>query len=74
VNLIREKTPLVRGALLKRMEAIDFDELLDRDRQKRRLLSEVEALKARKNETSRRIPAMKKAGEKPGATEPLSGA
>ncbi len=63
ISLIREKTTLARDALLKRMEAIDFDELLAWDRQKRKLLSEVEALKARKNRTSKRIPALNAAGE-----------
>lgn len=41
----------------------DIGKVVDLDKEKRALLSETEALKAKQNEVSRKIPALKKAGE-----------
>ena len=49
INLIREKTEYVRTALLKRMDKVDFTELLDWDKQRRALISQAEELKAKTN-------------------------
>jgi seryl-tRNA synthetase len=63
INLIREKTEYVRTALLKRMDNVDFTELLDWDKQRRWLISQAEELKAKTNQVSKQIPAMKKQGQ-----------
>lgn len=63
INLIRERTEYVRAALLKRMDAVDFTELLDLDRQRRALITQSEELKARTNQASKQIPALKKQGQ-----------
>lgn len=63
INLIREDPDGVRNALLKRMDEVDFDELLGWDGQRRALIPEIDALRERRNKVSGQIPAMKKAGE-----------
>ena len=42
---------------------IDIDKLLELDKEKREILYQVEQIKAKQNEVSKKIPAMKKAGE-----------
>ena len=42
---------------------IDIDALLALDEKKRELLFQVEGIKAKQNEVSKQIPALKKAGE-----------
>ncbi len=63
INLIREKTDEVRNALLKRMDAVDFSTLLQRDKKRREVILESDKLKAKRNETSTLIPKLKKQGE-----------
>jgi len=63
INLIREKADFVKTALLKRMAAIDFTELLEWDKQRRVLITQSDELKARTNQVSKQIPAMKKQGQ-----------
>jgi len=63
IALIREQPEAVRTALLKRMDEVDFTELLAWDESRRSLISESEQLKARRNTVSAEIPKMKKAGE-----------
>jgi len=63
INLIREKTEYVRTALLKRMESVDFSELLDLDQQRRVLITQADELKAKTNQVSRQIPTLKKQGQ-----------
>ena len=60
---IRDNPELVRSALLKRMESVDFSALLGWDRDRRSLITEVETLKARRNEASALIPRLKKEGK-----------
>ena len=62
INLIRKEPEMVREALLKRMDNVDFTELLKLDTYKRGLIVESENLKARKNEVSSNIPKLKKEG------------
>ncbi len=63
INLIRRETDRVKKALLKRVDSIDFTELLIWDKQKREKIQEVEVLKAKKNEVSSSIPMYKKEGK-----------
>lgn len=63
INLIRKETERVKKALLKRVDSIDFTELLNWDKQKREKIQEVESLKAKKNEVSSSIPKYKKEGK-----------
>ncbi len=62
LQLIRENPDLVRDALEKRHDSAPIDEILSLDKQRRNLLAEVEALRARRNEVSKEIG---KTGEKP---------
>jgi seryl-tRNA synthetase len=63
LNLIRERPEEVRNALLKRMESVDFGEVLSWDGERRSIIHEAEALKAKRNTVSSDIPRLKKAGE-----------
>ncbi|MBT3274928.1 MAG: serine--tRNA ligase [Spirochaetales bacterium] len=63
INLIRNDPESVRTALLKRMKAVDFTELLSWDEERRGLIAETDVFKARRNEVSGDIPRKKKAGE-----------
>lgn len=63
INLIREKTEYVKNALLKRVDSIDFTELLEWDKKRREKILEGDQLKALKNKVSSDIPKLKKAGE-----------
>jgi len=63
INLIRQDPEGVRQALLKRMDEIDFSELLQWDSERRELIKKGDELRARRNKVSEEIPAMKKRGE-----------
>ncbi len=63
IRLIRNETEKVKAALARRKEEVDIDAILALDASKRELLFEVEGLKSKQNEVSKKIPAMKKAGE-----------
>ncbi|MDD9944383.1 MAG: serine--tRNA ligase [Myxococcales bacterium] len=63
IKRIRDHTEEVRQALAKRMDAIDFRELLDWDEARRRTQAELETLRSRRNEVSGQIPQLKKSGE-----------
>ena len=63
IKLIREKTDYVKNALLKRGLEVDFSELLHLDEERKRLISETEALKAKRNDVSAQIPRLKKEGK-----------
>ena len=63
INLIREKTEEVRKALLKRMDDVDFTELLQWDKERRELIVEIDELRAKRNKVSAQIPKMKKEGK-----------
>jgi seryl-tRNA synthetase len=62
IKLIRENPDSVREALDKRRSDYSMDEVLDLDERRRGLLTEVEGLKARRNEVSKEIG---RTGEKP---------
>ena len=63
INLIRKEPEMVRKALLKRMDSVDFTELLELDKQKRELILKLENLKAWKNKTSADVPKLKREGK-----------
>ncbi len=63
MKVIRGETERVKAALARRKEDVDIDGVIALDDRRRAILFEVESLKAKQNETSKRIPAMKKAGE-----------
>ncbi len=63
IKLIRKDPEAVKGAMLKRKETINIDEVLDLDNKRRELLFEVEQLKNKQNTVSKQIPALKKEGK-----------
>jgi len=63
INLIRKKTDEVRAALLKRMDHLDFSELLKWDKERRELISRIDKLREKRNKVSSQIPLMKKEGK-----------
>jgi len=63
LKLIRGETEKVKAALSRRKENVDIDAIIAVDDKRRALLYEVEGLKAKQNEVTKKIPAMKKAGE-----------
>ena len=66
INEIRENPEAVRQALLKRMDELDFTDLLQWDKDRRSLIVEVDQLRQRRNEVSAQIPKMKKEGKDTG--------
>ena len=63
INLIRENPEGIRERLLKKIEKVDFTELLENDKKRREIIVEVEKLKAEKNKVSKEVPELKKAGK-----------
>jgi len=63
LNLIREKTEEVRTALLKRMDYVDFTELLQWDKERRESIFKIDELRAKRNKVSAQIPLMKRDGK-----------
>lgn len=69
MRLIREQPELVREGLRRRGVSAPLDEIIDLDLRRRAMLVEVEALKAERNETSRRVPRMSDEAERAAAVE-----
>ncbi len=63
MKIIRGETERVKAAMARRKEDVDIDGVIALDDRRRAILYEVETLKAKQNETSKKIPVMKKAGE-----------
>ncbi len=65
IKTIRTEPDKVKQGLQKREINLDsvIDEILALDEQRRGLIAETDAMKAAQNEASKKIPAMKKAGE-----------
>lgn len=63
IKLLRTQPEKVKELLSRRKENVDIDGLLELDGKKRELMYEVEQKKAEQNAVSKKIPAMKKAGE-----------
>ena len=60
LRLIRQDSELIREMLRKRGEEAPLDELLELDNQRRKLISEVEQLKAKRNAVSDQVAQMKR--------------
>lgn len=63
IYLIRKSPEKVKADLSKRMDSVNFSELLQWDEERRKILIEVEELKSKKNKVSKEIPILKKRGE-----------
>lgn len=63
INLIRKDPEKVKKALLKRMDDVDFTELLQWDEKRRDIIVESEQLKANRNTVSQEIARLKKEGK-----------
>lgn len=59
INLIRNNPEKVKAALLKKIDEVDFTELLENDQKRRNILVEVEALKNQRNTISKQVGALK---------------
>ena len=62
IKLIRDQPERVRAALLKRMDAVDFTELLAWDEARRSTTTRLDQNRNRRNEVSATVPGLKKAG------------
>lgn len=62
IKLIRDQPERVRAALLKRMDAVDFTELMAWDDARRTTTNRLEINRNRRNEVSATVPGLKKAG------------
>ncbi|MBT8380594.1 MAG: serine--tRNA ligase [Ignavibacteria bacterium] len=63
LKFIRENPEVVKQGIKNKNEKDRVDEILLFDEKRRKIISEVEELKAEKNKVSSKIPQMKKAGE-----------
>ena len=63
IKIIREREEDVRRALAARCVEVDLDGVLALDRERRALLSDVEALKNRRNVVSKQLGELKRAGQ-----------
>ena len=63
INRIRNNKEGVEKALLKRMDNVDLDELLEWDKEKRRLGAQMDEYRAERRKASDTIPKMKKEGK-----------
>ena len=62
IKKIRENPEAVKQALLKRNYEVDFDVLLSLDEQRKKLITEVEELKAQRNKASKEVGQIKRDG------------
>lgn len=62
INKIRQNPEEIKRGLLKKIDSIDFTELLEWDKENRASIAEVEVLKAKRNKVSTEIPSLKKSG------------
>lgn len=65
INLIRQNPDEVKAKLARRNANFDetIDTILDIDKRRREIMTQIEAMRARQNTVSKQIPQMKKAGE-----------
>jgi len=63
IKILRTEPDRIREALKKRNSDLDITPAIDFDVKRRELLTEVEQKKAKQNEITKKVPAMKKAGE-----------
>lgn len=65
IKFIRENPDAVREAMRRRGESVPLDELLELDARRRTLVTEVEQLKAQRNDASEQVARLKRTGENP---------
>lgn len=63
IKLLRQEPDKIREALKNRWNDLDITPAIELDKKRREILADVEAKKAKQNEISKKVPAMKKAGE-----------
>ncbi|NOX66856.1 MAG: serine--tRNA ligase [Chlorobi bacterium] len=63
IKFIRENPKIVKQGILNKNEKDTVDEILEADRERRKLLVTVEELKAKRNKVSQEVGRLKKAGE-----------
>jgi seryl-tRNA synthetase len=63
IKFVRENPDLVKEAIAKKKDKADIDRFLEVDENRRRLLAQVEEMRSRRNDESRRIAEMKRRGE-----------
>ena len=63
IKVLRNEPDRIREALKKRYNDLDITPAIELDKERRAILSDVEQKKAKQNEISKKVPAMKKAGE-----------
>lgn len=63
IKRLREEEAVIRAGLARKHAAVDLDAIVALDRERRRLLTEVEALKSRRNAVSKELGARKQRGE-----------
>ncbi|MFH2055709.1 MAG: serine--tRNA ligase [bacterium] len=63
LKFIRENPDLVKAGLAKKFVAVDLDAILEFDRRRREILTELEALRSDRNTVSAEIARLKKANE-----------
>ena len=63
IKILRTEPDKIREALKNRNSDLDITPAIELDVKRRELLTEVEQMKAKQNEITKKLPAMKKAGE-----------
>ena len=63
IKILRNEPEKIKEALKKRFNPLDIKPAIELDKKRRELLADVEKKKATQNEITKKIPAMKKAGE-----------
>ncbi len=63
IKVLRTEPEKIKEALRKRNNDLDITPAIELDKKRRDMLTEVEQKKAKQNEITKKIPAMKKAGE-----------
>ena len=63
IKLLRNEPEKIKEALKNRANDLDIEPAIELDAKRREILAEVEQMKAKQNEITKQIPAMKKAGE-----------
>jgi seryl-tRNA synthetase len=64
IKIIRENPEKIKELCEKRNKKVDVDKLLDLDKQKRKLLQEIEKIRAQKNQANKEIISAKEKSEK----------
>ncbi|MGE5314104.1 MAG: serine--tRNA ligase [Acidobacteriota bacterium] len=63
IKLIRENPAAVKAGIAAKNETDNIDKILELDEQRRRMIGEVEGLKAKRNEVSGKVAQLKKSGQ-----------